>query len=63
MKTAATYRLTVLGSIFSSFMAGLHVPVLHGIIEHGAAPRWDVLGATLLLVVGTVVGTWALLRR
>jgi hypothetical protein len=63
MHTATAYRLTVLGSIVSSFMAGLHVPVLHEIIEHGAAPRWDVLTATLLLVVGAVAGTWKLLRR
>ena len=63
MQTATAYRLTVLGSIFSSFMAGLHVPVLHEILEHGAAPRWDVLAATLLLVAGAVAGTWQLLRR
>jgi hypothetical protein len=58
----STYRLTVVGSILSSFLAGFHLPVLHQMIEHGAAPRWDVLTATGLLAAGTVAGAWLLLR-
>ena len=57
-----TYRLIVVGSILSSFLVGLHVPVLHEVIEHGATPRWDVLTATLLLALSTIAGAWTLLR-
>lgn len=58
-----THRLTVIGSMLSSFLVGLHVPALHEMIDHGATPRWEVLAATLLLAVGTIAGTWMLLRR
>jgi hypothetical protein len=57
-----TYQLTVIGTILSSFLAGSHMPALHEIIEHGATARWDVVGATVLLAVGTVAGGWMLLR-
>lgn len=57
-----TYRLVVIGSILSSFLVGLHVPALHDIVDHGAAPRWDVLTVTLLLAVSTVAGACVLLR-
>ena len=57
-----TYRLIVVGSILSSFMVGLHVPMLHEIIEHGATPRWDALTATLILALITVACAWKLLR-
>lgn len=57
-----TYRLIVVGSVLSSFLVGLHVPMLHEIIDHGARPRWEVLIATLLLVVSTIAGTWVLLH-
>jgi hypothetical protein len=57
-----TYRLIVIGSLLSSFLAGLHVPGLHEIIEHGATPRWEVVAATLALALGTVAGAWILLR-
>jgi hypothetical protein len=57
-----TYRLTVVGSMLSSFLVGFHVPALHEMIEHGATPNAGVLGATLVLVVLMVAGAWALLR-
>lgn len=57
-----TYRLIVIGSMLSSFLVGLHMPMLHDVIEHGAAPRWDFVVATALLVVLTVAGAWRLLR-
>jgi hypothetical protein len=57
-----TYRLTVVGSMISSFLVGLHIPVLHEIIEHGAPPRWEAFAVTLLLLIGVVAGTWTLLR-
>ena len=57
-----TYRLVVVGSVLSSFMLGFHLPALHDMIEHGATPRMDVLVVTILFVIGTVTGTWALLR-
>jgi hypothetical protein len=58
-----TYRLTVIGTIFSSFLAGSHMPVLHEIIEHGATAHWDIVGATVMLAVATVAGGWMLLRK
>jgi hypothetical protein len=57
-----TYRLTVIGSMLSSFLFGFHLPALHDMIEHGAPPRWDVLTVTLLFVAGTIAGAWTLLR-
>jgi hypothetical protein len=61
--TASTYRLVVIGSLLSSFMVGLHMPALHEILEHGATARWDVMTATVLLVVLTVAGGVVLLRQ
>ena len=58
----ATYRVVVVGSLLSSFLFGFHLPALHEIIEHGAAPRWDVLTVTALFVIGTIAGAWTLLR-
>lgn len=58
-----TYRLLVIGSLLSSFLVGLHMPVVHEIVDHGAAPRWGVLAVTALLVAMAVGGGWALLRR
>ena len=57
-----TYRFTVIGSILSSFLVGLHVPALHNMIEHGATPRGEVVAATLALAASTVAGAWTLLR-
>jgi hypothetical protein len=57
-----TYRMVVIGSMLSSFLVGLHVPMLHAMIDHGAAPRWDVLTVTLLLAIITVACAWRLLR-
>jgi hypothetical protein len=59
---ARTYQLTVIGTILAAFLTGTHMPVLHEIIEHGAAAHWDVLIATLVLIVFTVAGGWTLLR-
>ena len=57
-----TYRGVVIGSLLSSFLFGFHLPALHEMIEHGAAPRWDILAVTVVFVVGTVAGGWTLLR-
>jgi uncharacterized membrane protein len=57
-----TYRLIVIGSILSSCLVGLHLPALHDMTEHGATPRWEVVIATIVLVIGTLAGTWRLLR-
>jgi hypothetical protein len=57
------YRALVIGSVASAFLTGMHVPVLHDIVEHGAAPRSDVLLATLVLAVAAVAGTWRLIGR
>ena len=42
-----TYRLVVVGSLLSSFLVGLHMPMLHEVIEYGATPRWDAVTANL----------------
>ena len=54
-----TYRLTVIGSLLSSFLVGLHLPALHDMIEHGAAPRWDVLTVTLVIPIRIFLGCTA----
>jgi hypothetical protein len=56
------YRITVLGCALAWFLVGLHLPGLHGVVEHGQAPHTGVLVATLLLAVAAVAGLWALLR-
>lgn len=60
--TTRTYRLAVMGAILSAFLFGFHLPALHGMIEHGARPRLDILAVIILFAVGTVAGTWVLLR-
>ena len=60
---ARTYQLTVVGTILAAFLAGMHVPALHEIIEHGARAQWDVIVASLLLISLTMAGGWALLRN
>ena len=57
-----TYQLTVIGTILAAFLTGMHMPVLHEIIEHGATAHWNVIIATLLLIILTVAGAWTLLR-
>ena len=59
----STHRLTVVGTMLCSFLAGLHMPVFHEIIEHGATPRWDVVIVTVLLVLAAIAGGWILLRK
>jgi hypothetical protein len=56
------YRITVLGCALAWFLVGLHLPGLHGAVEHGQAPHTGVVVATLLLAVAAVAGLWALLR-
>ena len=59
--STATYRMLVLGAIASSFMLGMHVPVLHEILDHGSPPRWDVLIASGILALIAIVCAWRLL--
>lgn len=59
---ARTYQLTVIGTILAAFLTGMHMPVLHEIMEHGATAHWNVIIATLLLIILTVAGAWTLLR-
>ena len=56
------YRPTVLGCVLAWFLVGLHVPALHEIVDHGAAPSPTVLGATSLLTVAGLAALWRLLR-
>jgi hypothetical protein len=56
------YRLTLLVSTVAWFMIGLHVPALHQITHHGAAPSVSVLVAMAVLAGVAVLGLWVLLR-
>jgi len=55
-----TYRLVLVGSLLSAFLAGMHMPIFHEIIEHGAAVRMDIVVVTILLIVFALVGGLAL---
>lgn len=59
--STVTYRMLVLGAIVSSFMLGMHVPVLHEILDHGSRPRWDVQIASGILALTAIVCAWRLL--
>jgi hypothetical protein len=55
------YRMLVIGAILSSFLLGMHMPVIHDIVDHGARPRWDVLIASGLLGLIAIGSGWKLL--
>ena len=59
--TTGTYRLLVVGAILSSFLLGMHMPVIHDIFDHGARLRWDVLLASGFLALITIGSGWKLL--
>ena len=48
--------------MLGSILLGLHMPVLHEIVEHGARPQWDVLGFSLVFAAATLLCAWKLLR-
>lgn len=56
------YRLTVIGSALSWLLLGLHLPTLHELTDHAAAPPMSVLIATVVLAILSATGLWALLR-
>lgn len=56
------YRLTVVACAVLWLMVGLHLPVLHQIIDHGRVPSPAVLTALTLNAVLAVAGLWILLR-
>jgi hypothetical protein len=60
--TIGYYRLTVVGCALSWLMVGLHLPILHEIIDHGRVPHWTVLAIVSLFTVVAVAGLWVLLR-
>jgi hypothetical protein len=55
------YRMLVIGAILSSFLLGMHMPVIHDIVDHGARPRWDVLVASGVLALVAIGCGWKLL--
>jgi hypothetical protein len=55
--------MLVIGAILSSFLLGLHMPLLHEVMEHGESLRWDVLTIMPVLTAIAVVCGWKLLRR
>ena len=61
--SAFTYRLVVMGSLVASFLVGMHMPLLHEVVEHGASPFSAAIIFTLVLFVATIAGGWALLRQ
>ena len=62
MKTG-TYRAVLIGTVLASFLTGMHMPIIHEIVEHGAEGHTDVVVATSLLVVGTIAGVVTLFRH
>ena len=59
--STTTYRLLVLCAIVSSFLLGLHMPIIHDIVDHGSHPRWDVLIASGFLALIAIACGWRLL--
>ena len=57
-----SYRLTVIGCALAWFMVGLHLPALHEMVHHGAAPHWTVVTVVSLVALAAVAALWALLR-
>ena len=55
------YRLTVMGSALSWLLLGLHLPTLHELTAHAAAPPMSVLIGTVVLAILSAIGLWALL--
>ena len=61
--TTRIYRLTVVGCALSWLLIGLHLPILHEMIDHGRAPKSSVLVAVAIISIAGVAGLWALLRH
>ena len=59
--STTTHRMLVLGAIASAFLLGMHMPVLHQILDHGSRPRWDVLIASAVLALIAIACAWRLL--
>ena len=53
--------MLILGAIVSSFLLGMHMPIIHDIVDHGASPRWDVLIASGVLALVAIACGWRLL--
>ena len=62
MKTG-TYRAVLIGTVLASLLTGMHMPIIHEIVEHGAEGHTDVVVATSVLVIATVAGAVALFRK
>jgi hypothetical protein len=56
------YRPIVVGCALSWFLLGLHLPTLHELAHHRAAPHWTVLAMVAFLALMAVAALWALLR-
>lgn len=60
--SAGPYRLVVLTCALSWLLVGMHSPVLHEMIDHGATPRWPILALVAVFVLVGTASMWALLR-
>lgn len=56
------HRLVVIACALSWFLVGMHIPIVHEIVGHGASPRWTVLVLLTLFVVMAFASVWVLLR-
>lgn len=61
--STGTYRILVVGAILSSFLLGMHMPVIHDIADHGARARWDVLIASAVLALMAITCGWRLIAH
>ena len=60
--STGSYRLTVVGCALLWLLVGLHVPLLHQVLDHGRMPGPMTLAAVVGVVAGAVGVLWALLR-
>ncbi|MEO6524985.1 MAG: hypothetical protein ABIP93_00005, partial [Gemmatimonadaceae bacterium] len=58
-----SYRLTVVVCAASWFLVGLHAPIVHHIMRHGASPSMGALVGMVIFTLTGVVALLALLRR
>ena len=56
------YRLTLLGSVLSWFLLGLHAPAVHQMTHHGRVLPVSVIAAMFVLGTLGLAALWLLLR-
>ena len=60
--TMRFHRLTLIGCALAWFLFGMHWPVVHHVMAHGAKPPAWLLALIAAMAVAGVVTLWTLLR-